>query len=75
MHCSGSSSRQRPNNAARSSRAPSSANVVSRPRRERMNRTVKDATTKMVHYETTQALCAHVLAFVAAYNFAKRSAR
>ena len=38
---------------------------------ERMNRTVKDATTKMVHYETTQALCAHVLAFVAAYNFAK----
>ncbi len=36
-----------------------------------MNRTVKDATTKMFHYETTQALCAHVLAFVAAYNFAK----
>jgi len=36
-----------------------------------MNRTVKDATTKVFHYETTQALCAHVLAFVAAYNFAK----
>ena len=38
---------------------------------ERMNRTVKDATTKVFHYETTQALCAHVLAFVAAFNFAK----
>ncbi len=38
---------------------------------ERMNRTVKDATTKVFHYETTKALCAHVLAFVAAYNFAK----
>ncbi len=38
---------------------------------ERMNRTVKDATIKVLHYETTQALCAHVLAFVAAYNFAK----
>ncbi len=36
-----------------------------------MSRTVKDATTKAFHYETTQALCAHVLAFVAAYNFAK----
>ena len=38
---------------------------------ERMNRTVKDATIKVFHYETTQALCAHVLTFVAAYNFAK----
>ncbi len=38
---------------------------------ERMNRTVKDATVKAFHYETTQALRAHVLAFVAAYNFAK----
>ena len=38
---------------------------------KRMNRTVKDATVKAFHYETTQALCAHVLAFVTAYNFAK----
>jgi len=38
---------------------------------ERMNRTVKDAMVKAFHYETTQALRAHVLAFVAAYNFAK----
>ena len=38
---------------------------------ERMNRTVKDATTKVFQYETAQALCAHVLAFVTAYNFAK----
>ena len=38
---------------------------------ERMNRTVKDATVRAFHHETTQALCAHVLAFVAAYNFAK----
>ncbi len=38
---------------------------------ERMNRTVKDATIKVFHYETTKALCAHVLTFVAAYNFAK----
>jgi len=32
---------------------------------ERMNRTVKDATAK-ARYGTTQVLCAHVLAFVAA---------
>jgi hypothetical protein len=38
---------------------------------ERMNRTVKDATTKVFHYETTKSLCAHVLAFLSAYNFAK----
>jgi transposase-like protein len=38
---------------------------------ERMNRTVKDATTKAFHYETAGSLRAHVLAFVAAYNFAK----
>ncbi len=38
---------------------------------ERMNRTVKDATTKVFHYETVKSLQAHVLAFVAAYNFAK----
>ena len=38
---------------------------------ERMNRTVKDATTKTFHYPDLEALKAHVLAFVMAYNFAK----
>jgi transposase-like protein len=38
---------------------------------ERMNRTVKDATIKAFHYPDLDALKAHVLAFVTAYNFAK----
>jgi transposase InsO family protein len=38
---------------------------------ERMNRTVKDATIKVFHYPDRDALKAHVLAFVRAYNFAK----
>jgi transposase InsO family protein len=38
---------------------------------ERMNRTVKDATIKVFHYPDLEALRAHVLAFVMAYNFAK----
>jgi transposase InsO family protein len=38
---------------------------------ERMNRTVKDATIKAFHYPDLDALEVHVLAFVAAYNFAK----
>ena len=38
---------------------------------ERMNLTVKDATVKVFHYEDVESLKAHVLAFVAAYNFAK----
>ena len=38
---------------------------------ERMNRTVKEATAKAFHYPDLDALRAHVLAFVAAYNFAK----
>ena len=38
---------------------------------ERMNRTIKDATVKAFHYENLESLKAHVLAFVAAYNFAK----
>jgi transposase InsO family protein len=38
---------------------------------ERMNRTVKDATIKAFHYPDLEALRAHVLAFVAAYNLAK----
>ena len=38
---------------------------------ERMNRTIKDATTKAFHYPDLDALRAHVLAFVMADNFAK----
>jgi transposase InsO family protein len=38
---------------------------------ERMNRTIKDATVKAFHYESLESLKDHVLAFVAAYNFAK----
>src|SRR4051794_1745416 len=38
---------------------------------ERMNRTVKEATIKAFHYPDSEALQAHVLAFVTAYNFAK----
>jgi transposase InsO family protein len=38
---------------------------------ERMNRTVKDATTKVFHYPGLDALKAHVLTFIRAYNFAK----
>jgi transposase InsO family protein len=38
---------------------------------ERMNRTVKEATVKAFHYPDLEALQAHVLAFVTAYNFAK----
>jgi transposase InsO family protein len=38
---------------------------------ERMNRTVEDATIKAFHYPDLEALKAHVLAFVRAYNFAK----
>jgi hypothetical protein len=36
-----------------------------------MNRTIKDATVKVFHYEDLESLKAHVLAFVAGYNFAK----
>jgi transposase-like protein len=38
---------------------------------ERMNRTIKDATVKSFHYQNLESLKAHVLSFVAAYNFAK----
>ncbi len=38
---------------------------------ERMNRTIKDATAKTYNYPCRDALKAHVLAFVSAYNFAK----
>ena len=35
------------------------------------SRQPKDAAVEAFHYEATKALCAHVLAFVAACNFAK----
>ncbi len=38
---------------------------------ERMNRTIKDATSKTYHSPCRDALKAHVLAFVSAYRFAK----
>src|SRR5277367_4846577 len=38
---------------------------------ERMNRTIKDATVKIFHYDDLHSLKAHVLAFVTTYNFAK----
>jgi len=38
---------------------------------ERMNRTIKDATVKVYHYDDLDSLKAHVLAFVTTYNFAK----
>ena len=38
---------------------------------ERMNRTVKDATVKVFHYETLENLSAPVQAFIMAHNFAK----
>ena len=36
-----------------------------------MNRTVKEATVRIFHYEDIDSLKAHVLSFVTAYNFAK----
>lgn len=33
-----------------------------------MNRTIKDATVKVYHYDDLESLKAHVLAFVTAYN-------
>lgn len=36
-----------------------------------MNRTIKDATVKVFHYDDLESLKAHVLAFVTAYSFAK----
>ena len=37
-----------------------------------MNRTLKEATVKRYYYESHEQLRAHLEAFVAAYNFAKR---
>ncbi len=42
---------------------------------ERMNRTVKEATIKRFHYETTEQLNQHLQTFLAAYNHAKRLKR
>ena len=42
---------------------------------ERMNRTVKEATIKRFHYETSAQLDAHLQTFLLAYNYAKRLKR
>ena len=42
---------------------------------ERMNRTVKEATIKRFHSETTDQLNTHLQTFLRAYNFAKRLKR
>jgi len=39
---------------------------------ERMNRTIKEATVKRFHYQSTQELNGHLQAFLLAYNHAKR---
>ena len=39
---------------------------------ERMNRTLKEATVRRYYYQSHDQLQAHLAAFVAAYNFAKR---
>jgi len=42
---------------------------------ERMNRTLKEATIKRFHYESTYQLNSHLQAFLLAYTFAKRLKR
>ena len=42
---------------------------------ERMNRTVKEATIKRFHYETSAELNTHLQTFLTAYNYAKRLKR
>jgi transposase-like protein len=42
---------------------------------ERMNRTLKEATIRRFHYETTNQLNTHLQSFLLAYNFAKRLKR
>ena len=39
---------------------------------ERMNRTIKDATTKRYHYDGHEQLSAHLELFLDAYNHARR---
>ena len=39
---------------------------------ERMNRTIKEATTHRYHYQTTDELSQHLQTFLLAYNHAKR---
>jgi Integrase core domain len=48
------------------------ANMQDNRKAERMNRTVTEAIIKAFHYPDLDALRAHVLAFVQAYNFAKQ---
>jgi hypothetical protein len=42
---------------------------------ERLNRTLKKATIKRFHYESTAQLNSHLQAFLLAYSFAKRLKR
>ena len=37
-----------------------------------MNRTIKEATVKRLHYESHEQLPVHLADFMAAYNFARR---
>jgi hypothetical protein len=53
-------------------REDAKANMQDNRKAERMNRTVKEAIIKAFHYPDLDALRAHVLAFVQAYNFAKQ---
>jgi len=39
---------------------------------ERMNRTIKDATVKLYHYDSHKQLSEHLQSFMGAYNFGKR---
>lgn len=39
---------------------------------ESMNRKIKDATVKRFHYDSHKRLKAHLVDFMAAYNFARR---
>jgi len=84
--CAGAGSRHRPTGGARRSAvsrrglrsgAGLTSNTGDSAQRgaswpdARMNRTIKDATVKVFHYDDLESLKAHVLAFVTAYNFAK----
>ena len=39
---------------------------------ERMNRTIKEATVKLCHYDSHDQLRTHLAGFLAAYTFARR---
>ena len=40
-----------------------------------MNRTIKDATTKIDHYDSVDQLKTHLSSFMSAYNCAKKTLR